>query len=128
MRDFNSNCLLFSPERLETGDKSRRFFFSSQPISVSNIETHFLGLVWTWTEYWGNSMIQSSVASSNVNNAQNFAQSLFQLYSKDSSLGNLSFLEILVTLPFLVVIKGPKAILNPDKKIRLLLTPHSLLR
>ena len=73
-------------------------------------------------------MIQSSVASSNANNAQNFAQSLFQLYSKDSSLGNLSFLEILVTLPFLVVIKGPKAILNPDKKIRLLLTPHCLLR
>ena len=70
MRDFNSNCLLFSPERLETGDKSRRFFFSAQPISLSNIETHFFRVI-------VNVEGIVCVALSKVNNAQNFTFSHF---------------------------------------------------
>ena len=79
MRDFNSNCLLFSPERLETGDKSRRFFFSAQPISpispisdisLSNIETHFFRVI-------VNVEGIVCVAFSKVNNAQNFTFSHF---------------------------------------------------
>ena len=105
--DFDTNCLLFSPERLETGDKSRRFlFFCSTylqilPLSPSNIETHFFkdsvkvdgGL----REY---NMIWRSVGSSKVNNAgdaQNFAHSPSLTLIKRFFFQTFFFLEIVVT-------------------------------